>query len=343
MDEPTPLEVITASRDEAVTLANKTGRAELLKTLRKAEADLIARLNQTSGLKGPGKGSFTHSQLETTLRQVKDVIRTVQKEMQGILTSQGKKASDLATGNLVDYLKASNKKFKGLGESSLAIKEAGLLMQANAGVEASILRRLASSEPDNPEDPPKPGILKRYGMATLKHFEDTLAIGLITKKPWDEVKDGLISGSPFLQGAPASWAERIVRTETIGAYNRATFEASKEANEELGDLCRILAATFDDRTGWDSYQVHGQIRRLDEPFAWQGGLYNHPPNRPNDREIVVPHRISWPIPPYLAWKSDSEVNARYFQQRKKGSPGPRPLMTTIPLKMFGKEVSKKEE
>jgi hypothetical protein len=100
-------------------------------------------------------------------------------------------------------------------------------------------------------------------------------------------------------------------------------------------VTKILCATFDSRTGSDSFAVHGQIRRPDEAFAWWEGLYQHPPNRPNDREIVLSHRTSWPIPAELAWRSDSEVAARWALEGRKGAPPPRPKMTTVPLDRFG--------
>ncbi len=124
---------------------------------------------------------------------------------------------------------------------------------------------------------------------------------------------------------------------TAAAYNRSGWEGAREAHDQLGDVCKILSATFDDRTGWDSYQVHGQIRRIDEPFVSAFGRYMHPPNRPNDREVVVPHRLSWSIPKYLVWKTDADVLERWRYEGRKGPPPPRPQpMTTIPLQRFGR-------
>lgn len=123
---------------------------------------------------------------------------------------------------------------------------------------------------------------------------------------------------------------------TIGAYNRAGWEGLRAADDDLGDVVKVLSATFDNRTGWDSYQVHGQLRRTDEPFEWAGGLYQHPPNRPNDREVVVPHRLSWPIPHELHPRSDAEVLAAWKRERRLGAPPKRPQMSTIPHEAFGK-------
>lgn len=123
---------------------------------------------------------------------------------------------------------------------------------------------------------------------------------------------------------------------TMGAYNKANFEATKAADEQLGDLVKILCATFDNRTASDSYACHGEIRRPDEAFETWFGLMQHPPNRPNDREIVITHRKSWPIPKALTWRSEGEIASAWKREKRKGAMPPRPLMTTVPIGEFGR-------
>lgn len=320
---------IAINRKDANDLAQKKGKQRLLMQLRKAEAELIHRVNEA--VKGPGTGSFTAEHSRVLLQQVRDTIRSLNKGILDVTLDQSGDATDKATRSLYNYLNKANKAFKGVSEAPLNLDEAAMFDRAHEGNKSSILNRLASKQ-----GKPGTGILQRYGQQVIQYFENEFATAILTRRSLEDTKASLIASSPFLQQAPAFWAERIVRTETMGAFNRANDLAAKAANETLGDVVKILAATFDDRTGWDSYQVHGQIRRINEPFQWQGGLYDHPPNRPNDREVVIIHRIEWPIPSYLKWKSDSEVNSRYYQQRRSGSPGPRPNMTTIPLEQFGK-------
>lgn len=126
---------------------------------------------------------------------------------------------------------------------------------------------------------------------------------------------------------------------TMSALNRSAHDTMQQAEEELGPMVRILCAIFDDRTSWDSYQVHGMVRRMDEPFEdGMGRLYMAPPNRPNDRECVVPHMLDWPLPPELTPRSDDEVQAAWVRQTRSkkypggrpGGPPPRPLMSTVP-------------
>lgn len=315
--------------------------------MREAADELNARIRSaiTTGSATP----TSVREMQNTLGQLTDVVATLQRRLKRTTVDIAKDAANNGAATMTDYLQGASSQFD--PGRPLPVREAAMFSRAVAGAEASVLRRLAMTEQDQevvnedpdaisqvPEQPGRPSsVLTRYSVATIGEFEDVLRRGMLTGKPWGDVRADLIDKSPFLQGQPRFWAERIVRTESMGAYNRAGWETIRAADDELGDMVKILSATFDDRTSWDSYQVHGQIRRPDEAFAWAGGLYQSPPNRPNDREVVVPHRISWPIPDELAWRSDGEVAAAWRRERRRGGPPPRPKMTTIPLDQFGKE------
>ena len=106
------------------------------------------------------------------------------------------------------------------------------------------------------------------------------------------------------------WAERIVRTEVANAYNTSKLVALQEARNDLPDLKKKIIATFDNRTAYDSFYVHGQVRDVDKPFTdGAGRVYQNPPARPNDRETIIPWRTAWPDTSISAPKSDAEVNA----------------------------------
>lgn len=323
-------ETLWQSRSSAAKLSQEVGRKHLRSVLQQAQLDLNARLAQASGLTN-GLDTFTAYKMQVALRQVQAVVQDQNKKVTGLMLEQAGTAADTATAGFLKYMHGAERKFRGI-VSVLPLDEAMMFDRARNGAEASILSRIAS----NPQDPAGLGILQRYGMNVVQNFEDRLRGAVLTSKPWGEVRSDLIAESPFLQQAPASWAERIVRTETMGAYNRAGWETTRAADEVLGDMVKILSATFDDRTGWDSFQVHGQIRRPSEAFEWDGRAFQHPPNRPNDREVVVPHRVSWPIPPELAWLDDGEVLDRWAEEGRKGTPPDRPLMTTVPLESFGR-------
>jgi hypothetical protein len=319
------------SREEALDLVQSKGLRETRALLKNAERELTQRLRTAEGLSGPGRNSFTAGQLRATLAHVHGVLRSLTRGMRSSILDNGREAARAAGAADVKHLRSAQREFEGVG-SALPIREAPMFDAAVTGTESSLLRRLAVTDKD-------PGVLGRYGVTTIQHFETELQQSLLTRRSWDDVRDSLISRSPFLQQAPAHWAERIVRTELSGAYNRAHWESMREANAQLGDMVKILSAAFDDRTAADSYVVHGQIRRPEEAFETWYGLMQHPPARPNDRETVVPHRISWPLPPSLRWRPRSQVVARWRSEGRRGSPPATPTMTTVPLASFGRAVA----
>ena len=327
----TPQRLLELNHQQARLLAEQGGRARTRRLLERAQRDLEQRLVQAESLSGPGADSFTATQLRVTLEQVRNVLRPLKSGMRSTLLDQGKAAADQQTDATLRYMRAAERQFRGVSQP-LQLREAGLLDRVHAGTESSVLNRIAN----DPDHPGRPGVLDRYGDAVIQRFEERLQLRFVAKQSWAQVRAALVTESPFLQGAPAHWAERVVRTETMAASNRANWETMREADVQLGDMLKILAATFDSRTASDSVAVHGQIRRPAEAFESWYGLYQHPPNRPNDREVVVPHRMSWPLPPELKWRSDGEVASRWQAEGRKGSPPRRPKMTTVPLAKIGK-------
>ncbi len=340
-----PADALARTREDALRIAHGKGREGVHRALRGAAVDLERRIRG-----GDSSEGFNQRRMRQTLMQVREATRRLNDGIRDVVVEGVEGAAGSATENLLRYMRDSERLYRGISQP-LPLRETELYDKAVSGARASVLRRLSTGERGDAVDPAAPdyneaaapaegaparmGILQRYGVETVGQFENILMRGFVAKTSWGEMRDAITEASPFLEGQPAYWAERIVRTEVMGGYNRAGWEATRAADDELGDMVKILCATFDDRTGWDSYQVHGQIRLPDQAFEWAEGAYQHPPNRPNDREVVVPHRIAWPIPPNLMPVGDDAVAAVYARQRKTGGPGPRPLMTTVDLGRFG--------
>jgi hypothetical protein len=318
-------DALAANRQQALDVASTTGRRQLLKVLRRSEQELAARLHQADGLRGRGGETFTHARMRASLEQVRHVVSGLQEDLRAVLNDQVPKVASGAADASLAYLRAAERAYEGVGADVLPLREAMMLDAAAQGAKASLLRRLGT-EGD-------PGVLARYGDATVAEFERVLQQGVAQRKPTSEVRDELVEASPFLQGAPASWAERIVRTELHGASNRAAHETHVQANDLLGDVVRIVSATFDNRTSWDSYNVHGEVRRTNEAFEYvtakgEHQLFLTPPNRPNDREVVLAHRLSWPVPKALLPKGTGEVQRRCQAEGVKFPGRPR-VMSTV--------------
>lgn len=327
-------DILVANRAAALSYANSVGTGRVHEMLAFAEADLLERL------KGARGGTFTEAHLKSTLMQVRLVTSQLVDQLSFAFHEEADVMGDMAGQSTIDYMMAADAAFRGVGVTPLALREASVLDSAKMGSKASLLRFTAEEGKGKKQQ----GVLERYGLNTIGEFEKILRNGVVTRKSVDDVSKDLTKASTFLQGKPASWAERIARTELMGAYNRASWESHREIDEQLGgDMVKILSATFDDRTAADSYAVHGQIRRPEEAFETWYGLMQHPPARPNDREVVVPHRISWEIPRYLKPRTPAEVKARWVREGHKDEMPPIPEYSTVPLDQFGKEPEKKED
>jgi hypothetical protein len=329
--------ILAANKQDAIAYAQEVGLDRVQDLLQSGVEDLQKRLD--AKLRHTDRDErFTVTQMRTAIAQLKDTLLWMVPEMSGIVEEVGGEAAQTSALDTIDYLGRMDEWMqKNAGVTTpLAIREARVMDSAVEGAHSSILHSLSQRGTDEEPSPAKMGVLQRYGVETIDHFEGEMRRGLIAQKTWAEMESDLVDNSPFLQGKPAHWAKRIVRTEVMGAYARSSWEAIREVDEQLGDMVKILVATFDDRTGSDSYAVHGQCRRPEEAFLSWYGYYQHPPNRPNDREIVVPHRISWPISPMMVPVPISSTLARWKLEGHKKPMPPIPLITTVPFNRFGK-------
>lgn len=320
--------VLEANKRAAARLVDDAGVARTQAILKRSAADLEKRLAAIPP--ALGEDTYTVVQMRAALAQVRHVlVETTIPGLEGVVLRQAEEAARVSAQQTVDYLRVADQAFRGVGEQPLALDAAAMLEQGVRGAKASVLRRLAEGSSPKAKKA-KVGILSRYGIETVKNFEQTLQVGLIAKKSQRQMVEDITAESPFLQGAPKYWAHRIVRTETMNAHNSAANHSIVQASKTLTGMLKIISETFDDRTGEDSFATHGMIRRPDEQFDSWYGPFDCPPDRPNDRGIVVPHRIRWPIPEYLEPKTDDEIAEAWAAAKRKGEPPERPVISTVP-------------
>ena len=138
------------------------------------------------------------------------------------------------------------------------------------------------------------GSFERYGAATVLAVEDAIAQNVLLGQPWTAARARVWEATRQTVGQKGWMVDRIIRTETSATYAGATLAALHEEDDPDDPMSKRLVATFDQVTARDSVYVHGQTRPLDEPFQDnKGRLYQAPPNRPNDREVIVGWRDSW--------------------------------------------------
>lgn len=137
----------------------------------------------------------------------------------------------------------------------------------------------------------RPGLLERYensvnywGLDKIAAFRREMGAAAAQGKTLSESWQGMAKSL----GIKPYQAERIVRTETSFAANYTQLQGMLEA-ADAEEWRKTIVDVFDHRTGPDSYEIHGQVVKLDGYFRdiVNGGRFLHPTNRPNDRGTLL--------------------------------------------------------
>lgn len=260
------------------------GQAGLRKLYSDALKDLRAQLASAPAQ----QQAATQVQLRAMIAQIEGVLTVLGRNLGKHLEDVGALASELGARHGVDEYKRLSKHFTGT-TPVLQLDNAAVFKGMVADVDQSLLRRYRRQT-------------QTWALGAIGEMERKLAVGALAGKPLHDMITDVTKAGGMLDGE--RWkAERIVRTEMAYAHGASKFSAMKRTAADLGErkMMKKLIATFDDRTGDDSFLVHGQAVPLDQPFAWkhkrQGQWvvdeYQHPPNRPNDREVVIPWDAEW--------------------------------------------------
>lgn len=328
--------VLQESLRRADRVLDNATPAQLLQWLQQADLDLKRRLSVVA--KHAGEVRFTEAHLTAYQRQMELVTRYTKARLLGLTHTQATAAIRLNVIGTVRELKHLERGFTGL-TAPLRLDKAAVVGGLVKRTKATLLQQHATS-------------VDRYGQHMLGQFQDIVRRGLMVGASTFQLVDALVG-----HGGPAGprvstratvdavgkvvrlkeedvpeglfvrrryWAERIVRTETAHAQNAAKLATITEARNDFGDMGKKILATFDNRTAYDSIAVHGQVRPVDGLFTdGAGRQYLRPPARPNDRETIVPWRLSWPETPYSAPMPPADVAELKAAQEK--APGEKRL------------------
>lgn len=256
----------------------------------KSQGEIQQRL---AALVRTGRGeTFSAHHLRLVLAQVQQGVADFEIQLGDHLKKTGRAAAQLGTRQVID---SAERLHAGFGNLTPLVRpdQAGVFQGLHREVAPSLLDRFETSR-------------KLYGAQVISKVKDELSLGLLQKDGVDSVVDRVVGADGVFAGQ--RWrAERIVRTElswAVGVAKQKGMETLKQ--KFVPGLMKRLVATFDDRTGEDSKELHGQTVPIDQPFVWhvrnkhgavlRTVLYMQPPNRPQDREIVIVWDPSWPDP-----------------------------------------------
>lgn len=280
-------EILRLHRAQLKGLVEIRGVNKMRAMYDQARSELEGKL---ADMKKRGMGqSFSAHHIREILIQVNDAIHGFEVGMAAHLTANGKLAGTLGARHLVQAVKKLEKKFAGHAPV-LSLEQAAVMREVFRKVEPTLLNRYKKS-------------VRLYGKPVVKKIRDQMALSLLQGETVNDAVERVAGTSGIFAGE--RWrAERIVRTEMSFSYGVVKQRSMEElTRRDVPDMQKKLIATFDDRTGKDSKELHGQTRPVDQPFIWKrrdskGTVvetveYMQPPNRPNDREISIPWRPGW--------------------------------------------------
>lgn len=266
------VEDLALNHIEGILSLSEKESKRVIKSYKRVRQDLRDRLDAMSS------GTFTAQKTRGALLQVEMALDAMSKGVNDEMSSASMDSASLGVENLIKEIEKWNKKFTG----ALIPINLNVVKVATDTSEFLFNQRDAS--------------LKAYNASIRARMAQAISDSAI-----QEISMGdLISNiGKFFLGE--EWRiERLVRTELHNVYNKGKINGMFDlVDGDIPDLKKTLFHPMDGRTGDDSKRLNAKnpIVNIDEPFIeYSTGRkleYMAPPNRPNDRAILIPYRGEW--------------------------------------------------
>ncbi len=243
----------------------------ILKSYNEVKNDLIERLASLP------RGTFTAQHLRGVLAQVEAGIIAMNAELSGQTLAGANKAALLGVDGLLTQMKEFDEKFSG----------AVTPININASLIASDTSKLLVKRYNTNLD--------QYG----KGLYEEISHGLLTATIGETTQDEVVARIASKFGGEEWQLARIVRTELHNVVNLGKIKSMEELQEDIPDLLKTLMHPMDSRTGADSKFAASLklVEKIEDPFeyTWKKltRVFMAPPDRPNDRSVIVPYRKEW--------------------------------------------------
>ncbi len=248
-----------------------------------------------SALRGVRSGRSTAPLTRTELRDVARIVTAANARIAGLVTTALDSALTAVRGTAVDEMRTFIARHERGEVGVLATRAAATAVSQARAAEAWGSAR---------------SILRGWASDTTVKVNDAVKAAVARGASPGEVSE-LVQAT-----IDAGWwrVERLLRTETAYAFNAVADASVTKLAEQHRDVRKRWTERVDDRTGRpldnrvaaDSLVLHGQIAKPGGVFTMPaapgappkmvGLSWAFPPNRPNDRAVVLPWRPGWGIP-----------------------------------------------
>ena len=224
------------------------------------------------------KDRFTAQQMRGTLLQIELAIQEMNRILSQEVSTGAQKAAEKSIEHLIKEINLYDKEFTG------AITPINIdALRIATETQNFLFNRYEAS-------------LKSYGESLRAQFARMITEGIAQEQTSSQLVSDI--GKMFMG---EEWKlHRIVRTELHNVYNTGKIDGMKEVRDsDLPDLMKTLFHPMDKRTANDSHKLKQKnpIIPIEEPFRFTWGgkerVFMAPPDRPNDRAILIPYRKAW--------------------------------------------------
>lgn len=271
LEDQTVLDIMSQHLEQVRKLEEQQA-SKMLKLYKEIRRELRDRLDFLPG------DTFSAQQLRGTLLQVELAIAAMGDSLNRGMSDASQILAELGLTHLVKETEAFSEHFEG------------------AVIPINIDAVAVGAETTNFLLNQKEASLQAYSEGIRSDLTRELTKASIAQEPLSKVTTRL---SKFFIGE--EWRLlRIARTELHNVYNLGKLNGMQAVKEDtIPDLKKTLIHPMDQRTGEDSKALaqDNPIVPINKPFRqrYKGKerVYMHPPDRPNDRSILVPVRDMW--------------------------------------------------
>jgi hypothetical protein len=222
--------------------------------------------------------TFNTQRLKIVMHQVNAAINAQEKKMKQSIQDSGDIMALEGVDDLVKEINYFEEEFNATPQS----------IDVNSAAIASDANNLLISKYDES--------ISAYSADQKERISKLLTQAVVEGMPYSEVVKKL---GEYQLGE--EWKiQRLARTELHNIYSQGKLMGMREVRDsDMPDLKKALMHPLDARTGADSKYLAdlNPIMELDEPFSykWKGSIrtFMTPPDRPNDRAILIPYREEW--------------------------------------------------
>lgn len=273
--DSTVTEVVQANIERVDRMEEKE-QQRLLRVFKRVRQDLQDRL-----LTIP-EGTFTEQQLNVTLVQIQAAIRAIKQDLKTGMVDSAAILGERGIADLIREVGKFSKKFEGSVQP----------LNLNAALILSDSQNFLINKYD--------ASLDAYGESLRSQITSNIMQSMIARDTTQRTVNQMVSDvGRFFVGE--EWKlRRIARTELHNVYNFSKMNAMLGTRETvIPDLKKSLMHPMDHRTEDDSKKLarENPIVDINEPFRFnfkgKERVFMFPPDRPNDRAILVPYREEW--------------------------------------------------